>query len=285
MNLMKNYPKQDEQPGAGGGGSAAPAAASTPAPSPAASQEGGAPTGAPVVNSSALSAGDAPKPLAEAIPEKYRVVGADGKFDQDASTRKMLEGHSALEKRMGAGDAPPKTPEDYKIEGLPEHINIEELKKDEKYNGFLKAAHGRGLTNAQVSFVLNEYMSRADDVAGVQTAESANAELRKVWADDQSFDANRKAAFRAATTVAQRAGLSIEAVNEALGNNPVAIRLLAAMGAEMKEDNPPNDTTQASEMDVNSLMKSKAYWDAKDPEHEKVKAKVSAHFVSKFSKK
>ena len=42
------------------------------------------------------------------IPEKFRVVGEDGKLSIESSARKLAENYSLLEKRMGSGDAPPK---------------------------------------------------------------------------------------------------------------------------------------------------------------------------------
>jgi len=237
-----------------------------------------APAAAPATGQSLLAANaDTPKPINELIPEKFRVVKDGGEFDMEASTRKVLEAHSNLEKRLGSGDAPPKSADDYKIEGLPEHINIDELKKDEKFQGFLKSAHGKGLSNAQVSFVLNEYVSRLDQMpSGQFTYEQAQAELGKVWKGEE-MDTNLRAAARAATGLAQRAGLSAQEIEAAgLSNNPVFFRMLAALGPSMSEDSPPNsqDTTQAERLQIAEARSKLGSMSEKDPQYPALRKQV-----------
>ncbi|WP_443701018.1 hypothetical protein [Pseudomonas sp.] len=54
------------------------------------------------------------------IPEKYRVVKEDGSLDLDQSSRKLAESYKHLETRLGSGDVPPKTADEYavKLEGV-----------------------------------------------------------------------------------------------------------------------------------------------------------------------
>jgi hypothetical protein len=100
----------------------------------------------------------APKPIAERIPEKYRVNGADGKLDEAASMAKVLDGYEHLSKKLGSGgEAAPATPDDYKLEllnadGKPrDDIDIEAFTGDPMFKGFAKSAHENGITNAQLN--------------------------------------------------------------------------------------------------------------------------------------
>jgi hypothetical protein len=44
------------------------------------------------------------------LPEKYRVTGADGKIDLEASGKKLGEGYAAAAARLGTGEVPPPPP-------------------------------------------------------------------------------------------------------------------------------------------------------------------------------
>ena len=79
------------------------------------------------------------------IPEKYRTNKEDGSLDLEASSRKVAEAYKHLETRMGSGDAPPKSADEYavKLEGV-EGFNWDEFKADEASQSFLKGAHAKG---------------------------------------------------------------------------------------------------------------------------------------------
>jgi hypothetical protein len=212
------------------------------------------------------------------LPEKYRVVGEDNKVDVAASTKKLAEGYNELSKRFGSGDVPPKSPEDYKFETLPEGLTLDALQKDEKFGEFIKAAHAKGLTNAQAEFVLNEWFTRAQQMAESQqaaTVEAAQEALRQVWKDDDALKANLKHAFKAASAVAQKAGVSIDDIESAgLGNNPVFLRIMAAIGPEVGETpggGLPNDAKSSSGADDINALQAKLI----DPKFDKDPARAS----------
>src|SRR3990167_2282129 len=121
--------------------------------------DGGNPAGGgdPAPAAGSLLAGAAPEQQ-EFIPEKYQVKKADGTLDLEQSSRKLAESYSHLEKRLGSGDAPPKTADEYAPEVGGGGFNWEEFKADEGTQSFLKGAHAKGLTNDQVAFVIGEYL-------------------------------------------------------------------------------------------------------------------------------
>ncbi|MGK8662317.1 MULTISPECIES: hypothetical protein [Serratia] len=71
--------------------------------------------------------------------------------------------------------------------------------------GFLKAAHAKGITNDQMGFILGEYMSRAPAMVG-DTAEldqeAAATELCGAWKTDAEFQKNLGLAHRAFMSLA-----------------------------------------------------------------------------------
>ena len=175
-------------------------------------------------------------PLPERIPEKYRVVKEDGTFDLEASTGKLLDSYSNLEKRMGSGDAPPKAPEEYAPE-VPEGFDLEALKADPMYQDFLKGAHSRGVSNKQLGWIIEEFgkrqaMASTDD--GQMSVDELRSELAPVWGDDpKAFDANIQSGLRAIK--AYMPGITQEQL-ATIPNHPIIAQLLAAVGKEVGED-------------------------------------------------
>lgn len=273
----------------GGGAGAEPAAA--------------APAAAPATAGSALATGQASVPASPAapaagpndwIPEKHRVSKADGSIDFEASARKVADAYQHLEQRLGTGDIPPKTPEEYDIKGLPEAIKIDDLKADPEMKGFLKAAHAKGLTNDQVSFVLNEYMTRAPnlvDSGQKLTADETTQALRDVWKNESEFGQNMGHAYRAASAIAGKVGISFEQLEQSgLGNHPVFIRLMAALGPEMNEDSVTSGgagSVSAGDFDaqVSSIRANPAFNDAKHPEHKTLMARMDQLYAKRFGTK
>jgi hypothetical protein len=216
------------------------------------------------------------------LPEKYQVKTEAG-LDLEGSAKKMADAYRALEKRLGTGDLPPESPEKYAIEGLPESFSIEDLKADPKTQGFLKGAHAKGMTNAQVSFVLNEYARVAPElVQGAKSLDATQAreQLATVWADEPVMTSNLKHALKAANIAAEKAGLSIEEIDAAgLGNNPTFIRLLAALGPEFSEDTPINSAGIASkDTTIEELERSEAYRNPKHKDYESVSAQIRRYY-------
>lgn len=204
------------------------------------------------------------------IPEKFRDEKGEIKI------KELGKSYSHLEKKLGSGDMPPKTPEEYKIEvKLPAGVTIPE----DKHKEFLKSCHGSGMTNKQVQFVMDKYGEILHQLT--DDKEVTIAGLKKDWGED--FEKNlgmaHKAMLKLVDDETDRASIL------KVGNNPALIRLFARLGKDMQEDNPPSGGEfSSSDEDIEVLQKSKAYWDAKDPEHSKVKAKIKAHYEGKYRK-
>lgn len=264
----------DGTPGAAGGGAAAPAAAPVAAGTdPAAA--GGQPAAAPAApGASALSGGS--EWTIGSIPDKFHVKNDAGEFDAAAMLRKVDEHRSNLEKRLGSGDARPKTADEYK---LPETDAFKSLQLDEGLTkAFKDKAHGWGLSQAQYEAVLGEWATLAPGLvnAGRElTTETAVQQLQESWKGD--YEGNIKESFRVVSKVASMAGIPMEQVEQAIGNNPVAIRLFHALGAEMKEDSTPAGAggvgaAVSSHQYMNENWA--AYSDPKNPQHAAVSARV-----------
>lgn len=209
------------------------------------------------------------------VPEKFRT--ADGALNQEA----LLKSYTELEKKLGAGEVPPKSPDEYKLDyKLPEGVTVD--KEAEK--SFLASCHAQGMTNKQVQFVMTKYA----DILGAQveaktaTMEQTVAGLKTAWGEQ--FDENMTLARKAFAAIADEAD---RAELQKQGNNPAFLRMLAKIGANLKEDTPPigNPLPSGSEDEIQALMRSEAYWNAKNPDHLTVKAKVEAYHKAKFQKR
>lgn len=172
--------------------------------------EGGDPStaapAAPTPTGSVLDSGAQP----DYFPEKYQVKKEDGSLDLEQSSRKLAESYKHLETRLGSGDIPPKTADEYavKLEGV-EGFNWDEFKADEGTQSFLNGAHAKGLTNAQVEYVIGEYMKAAPGLVegGVQLSQQdCAATLKAAWGDEQAMTQNVRASYRAAETFASEPG-------------------------------------------------------------------------------
>ncbi len=272
--------------GAGGGapeGGAAPAAAPSAAPAPAS----GAPAAASALAAGAGEGGSG-DPLAW-LPEKYRVIGDDKALNLEASARKVAEAHRALEDRMRETGLPPKSPEEYKPEGLPETVNVDELMKDEGTKAFLKRMHAKGLTNAQVSevlaFGLAEWAPKllADD--SQKSTQETLATLKQSWTDDAAMQLNLQHSWKASAAIAQKVGVSMEEIERRYGNDPLFIRMMAAIGPEIGEDGNVNAGSGGASTEaqtIRDLESSEAYRNSKHPQHEAVSAKVRAYYQRRY---
>ena len=209
-----------------------------------------------------------------AIPEKFRTP--EGELNQAA----ILQSYSELEKKLGAGDAPPKSPDDYKLDyKLPDGVTVD--KEAEK--SFLASAHAQGMNNKQVQFVMTRYAEILGEQVKTSTAtrEQTESELKTSWGDQYDSNmAQARKAFAAIADEGDRADLASQ------GNNPAFLRMLANIGSSLKEDKPPVGTSlpSGSDEEIQVLMRSPAYWDAKNPEHQMVKGKVEAYHKAKFAK-
>lgn len=216
------------------------------------------------------------------IPEKYQVKKEDGTLDVEASSLKLAEAYGNLEKRMGSGDAPPKTAEEYEItvpDALKETWNP---KEDVLLNEFLKDAHAAGFTQKQVDLAMARYMELAPALVNGSKQLSADdcvADLKTEWKTEDQYKDGVNKAYKAAVGFF---GNDAEAMIKEYGNDPRFIRGLSKMGAEMGEDKSINpDGSQQGGNSVETLMASEAYTNAKHPDHARVSAQVQKYFQGK----
>jgi hypothetical protein len=247
---------------------------------------GGAPAGTVLGGGAAPGAtppGGAPDPYAWA-PEKHRVFKEDKTFDLEATARKVGEAYAHAEKRLGAGDVPPKSADEYKInvpQALAETIKADDLAKSEDFKGFLGKLHAAGMTQAQVDVAVGEFLDRSvklqAQTKGMDEQE-ATRQLREVWKTDQEFKQNVQSAYKAAAAFGD-----VEQILEKYGNDPLIVKLLANVGKELQEDRSATaDAVANFQADLETLTKSKAYMDPSDPAHLATKQKVEALYKQKY---
>lgn len=267
----------------------APAPAAAPVAAPAPAPVAASPAPAPAVQS-LFTLGAAPAPATEApaapaaapadpfakVPEKYHVKGADGTIDQAQTIAKLADGYAAAVKRIGTGDLPPADPAKYAFTP-PEEFKDVQLDQ-ELTAGFRDRAHKAGLTQGQFEFVMGEYFRLLPSVmdAGAKvSAETARTQLAQVWTTPQQMQTNLDNGQRVMAALPE--SLQRQVVESGLGANAVFAQVLARMGAEMREDRPPSQSTgTAPSTDVQQLMSQPAYRDPRHPEHAKVSAQVNA---------
>lgn len=210
-----------------------------------------------------------------AIPEKFKVTAEDGSVDYKATVAKLSESYTGLEKRVGTGDIAPKSVDEYKVER--EGFDFEEFKKDESNNSFLKSAHAQGITNKQLDFLLSEYDKRAVDLVSNSSqidTDTTVQTLQSEWGDQ--YEANIFNAVKAA----RACGITDEQINNPLiGNNVAFIKMAAYFGSQMTEDKPINNGTPVN-VDIQSLMRSEAFFNVKHPDHKSVKAQIDSYYNS-----
>lgn len=226
------------------------------------------------------------------IPEKYRTNKEDGSLDLEASSRKVAEAYKHLETRMGSGDAPPKTHEEYAPKIEVEGFNWDEFKADESTQSFLKGAHAKGLNNDQVEYVIGEYLKAAPGLIGgaaVLTQQDCTAALKAVWGDDQSIRANVSASYRAAEAFASQGDApgNFNALMTKYGNDPDFIAFTANIGKELKEDRAINGGAQVSEADfavkTAELRQQLQDLPAHDPKRKGIQAQLDGMYDQKYN--
>lgn len=225
--------------------------------------------------------------VADLIPEKYRVMSAEGVFDLEASARKQAEGYAALSKKLGAGvEGAPETPEAYAPKVEVEGFQWDEFKSNEKMAGFLKRFHAKGINNEQLSEVLSAYHEIAPDLietTAAQTMQQCEATLKGVWATEAEYQANIKGAVKMVQAAASKAGLDAnEVIQSDLGNHPMFLRLMAGFASELGEDRLPAAQGTPSAQSIEDLLRSEAYTNPKHADHAKVSQQVQAYYAKKF---
>lgn len=212
------------------------------------------------------------------FPDKFLVKNAEGAVDWQASAIKAhAEGYAPLEKKLHAGEAPPKSPDEYAPE-LPDGLSLDTLKADPLYQGFLKGAHARGINNQQLGWVLASYVER---LSLQQSPEAAEQELRKTWGSDDAMQQGLASSYRAVKAFAGDEE-TFDRLQAKFGNDPDFIRFTAKIAPELREDRPTAGLTATESETLESLMGSKAYMDNKDPMHGQVVAKVRMLYAKKY---
>ncbi|QEU63802.1 hypothetical protein BVG18_17700 (plasmid) [Acinetobacter lwoffii] len=210
-----------------------------------------------------------------AIPDKFKVTAEDGSVDYKATVAKLNESYSYLEKKVGTGEVAPKSVDEYKIER--EDFSFDDFKADESNKAFLEEAHKHGITNKQLDFLISEYDKRAVDLVSNNSqfdTDSTVQTLQSEWGKE--YESNIFSAIRAAKS----AGLTEDQINDpSIGNNVAVIKALAYFGSQIAEDKPINNGTAVS-TDIQTLMRSPAFFDHKHPEHKSVKAQIDAYYDS-----
>ncbi|SSR14407.1 Uncharacterised protein [Acinetobacter baumannii] len=210
-----------------------------------------------------------------AIPDKFKVTAEDGSVDYKATVAKMNESYSYLEKKVGTGEVAPKSVDEYKLER--EDFDFEEFKADESNKEFLSEAHKHGITNKQLDFLLSEYDKRAVNLVSNSSqidTDSTVQTLQSDWGD--KYEANIFNAVKAA----RACGITDEQINNPLiGNNVAFIKMAAYFGSQMTEDQPVSNGTPVN-VDIQSLMRSEAFFNPKHPDHKSVKAQIDSYYDS-----
>ena len=210
-----------------------------------------------------------------AIPDKFKVTAEDGSVDYKATVAKMNESYSYLEKKVGTGEVAPKSVDEYKLER--EDFDFEEFKADESNKEFLTEAHKHGITNKQLDFLLSEYDKRAVDLVSNSSQIDTDTTVQTLQSDwGQDYEKNIFNAVKAA----RACGITDEQINNPLiGNNVAFIKMAAYFGSQMTEDKPVSNGTPVN-VDIQSLMRSEAFFNPKHPDHKSVKAQIDSYYDS-----
>lgn len=288
--MFKTTPRlMNEAGGDGGTGGGAPDGGGAPA-APAAP--------ATVMQSGASAAPAAPTGSEWNAPDKYIVKNGDA-VDWQATARKIDEGRSHLEKRMGAGDVPPADVSGYKLavpEAHAEALKGWDVTADPKLQAFLADAHKVGMTQAQVDVVMGAYAGMAAEALGTQLSPEAKMQaeadatakaLGEVWKDQGEFDKNVGLAFQAGNKLANKLGVPFDEFNAALGNNAMFLRLAAMLAPEMGEDTPAGTQDGAGsaggiDEQLATLKAQKAELPEKDPRRQALQDKINALYAKKY---
>lgn len=231
------------------------------------------------------------------LPEKFRVMDAEGKLDEAASARKLSESYQALEKHKGPLSQAPATADEYKIDAPKDAegnaldipgLDMEQFTGDPMFKTLAADAHKLGVTNDQLQFFVNKYLTVVPELFAAKAQldlQEARAELKAIWKDDQAIDRGTVDAVRAINGFGAEADDvpgSRSRIMAKYGRDPDFIAFAASVAAEMKEDRMPVANPAMSDGDIEALQKSPAYWDKNHPDHTNTKAKVDTFYAKKF---
>ena len=168
---------------------------------------------------------------------------------------------------------------------------IEGFKADPAFQAFAKDAHAEGVTNKQLNFIVGRYLKVAPELISADaqlSLDDAKAELSQVWKDDKTMNHNLAGVVKAIQGFGAEADDvpgSRSRLMAKYGRDPDFIAFAASVSSEMSEDNLPSQTIVSSEVDVEALQKSEAYWKPNHPDHARVKAQVETFYAKKHGTK
>lgn len=182
------------------------------------------------------------------LPENFRVTKEDKSLDLEASAKKVVGSYSELSKRMKDVGLPPESHDKYEITAAVEADKelLGKLVLDPGAQKFLKDAHGKSFSNAQMNVAMNFALDLAKNIGTSvlnETKDECIAELAKLPGGQAGVAKLLATGKRAAVAFGGAVGITFDEVEAAgLANNPIFARLMAAVGAEMAEDLPaPGD--------------------------------------------
>lgn len=111
-------------------------------------------------------------------------------------------------------------------------------------------------------------------------AKDCLAKLDEAWPGEGVRQKHVEAAYRAAGAFGD-----VDKLMAKYGNDPDFIQFAAKVGAELKEDTSAGagaSGDKTTEMEIQALAASPAYFNAADPQHAIVKARVTAFYDKKY---
>lgn len=162
---------------------------------------------------------------------------------------------------MGAGDAPPKDADGYKLnfpEAFVDKFKADEMAASPKFQSWRDEMHKAGLSQKQFDQAFGSMLTLGlSQQQGTVALDETGcvAELTKTWADPGERQQNLSAAFRAASTFG-----NIDSLMAKYGNDPDFIRFAAKVGAELSQDTSVGNTAQPVGDGVKQEHESLAKW-------------------------
>lgn len=198
----------------------------------------------------------------------------------EIKTEDAFKAYTALESRMRDTGLPPQSADEYKYEP-PE--TFKELGVDldpVETKAFKEFALSQGLSQKQYENIVNYHFSRVgktQESAEKYGQEKLRKELTEFYKTPEETDKNVKLAYKVIESFADQDELA--AISSGYGNvHPAFYRVLAKIGNELGEDHGLGTPDLLPATDIETLQKSPAYWDPKDPQHSAVFTKVKRHY-------
>jgi hypothetical protein len=260
------------QLGAGGGQDTAPAA------SGADTAAGGDAADKLTPEARALAAAEKDTRRPKHVPSKY--------WDTEKGEVKLEawgKSTQQLEARMRDVGLPPDAADGYKFE-VPKPLKDAGVDLDPAMGkAFREKAHALGLTQKQYEGVMGQYFESMGAMAEQTSAfssDKAKTELLGFYKTEDALRSNVQLAYKAFSAYADEKDM---ALIDQIGNIPAVIRVLAKVGAEMKEDPGVHPDAILDTESLETLMRGKPgdadapYWNEKDARHKSTVAKVMRH--------